>query len=76
MITITEETINKVETILSDIPNGAKIALKNAANRAIGKAKTESFKGVTNEYAIQKKSYLNILKIAYKKQVITTYAQC
>lgn len=67
MITITEETINKVETLLSDIPNGSKIALRNAANRAIGKAKTESFKGVTSEYAIQRKVISEYTKDSIQK---------
>ena len=54
MITISQETIDKVNTLLSNVPNGAERAMTSAANRAIAKAKTEAFKGVTQEYKIKK----------------------
>lgn len=54
MITISQETIDKVNTLLSNVPKGAERAMTNAANRAIAKAKTEAFKGVTQEYKIKK----------------------
>lgn len=55
MITVSQETIDKISTLLSDVPKGTERALYNAANRAIAKARTEAFKGVTKEYKITKK---------------------
>ena len=54
MITISQETIDRVNTLLSNVPNGSERAMTSAANRAIAKAKTEAFKGVTQEYKIKK----------------------
>lgn len=55
MITISQETIDRISVLLSEVPKGTERALSNAANRAIAKARTETFKGVTSEYKITKK---------------------
>lgn len=52
MIEITEDTINKVHTLLSEIPNGAEKVFSRAINRALVTARSEAYKGVTGEYAI------------------------
>lgn len=54
MITITQETIDRISNLLVEVPNGTERAMASAANRAIAKAKTESFKGVTKEYKIKR----------------------
>lgn len=54
MIEITESTINKVNSLLSNVPNGAEKVFTNAINRALSAAKTDIYKGVTKEYAISK----------------------
>ena len=55
MITISQETIDRISVLLSEVPKGTERALSNAANRAVAKARTETFKGVTSEYKITKK---------------------
>lgn len=54
MITITQDTIDRISNLLVEVPNGTERAMASAANRAIAKAKTESFKGVTKEYKIKR----------------------
>lgn len=55
MITVSQETIDRISVLLSDVPKGTERALVNAANRGLAKARTEAFKGVTSEYKITKK---------------------
>lgn len=54
MIEITEDTINRVQTILADVPRGAERALTNAINRSLTMAKSQSYKGVMAEYSIKR----------------------
>ncbi len=54
MITINQETVDKISDLLAEVLNGTERAMASAANRAIAKAKTESFKGVTKEYKIKR----------------------
>ena len=44
MIQITNETVEKVNAILSGVPKGAQRALSNAINRGLSKVKTGAFK--------------------------------
>lgn len=54
MIEITQETKDRVATILEGIPRGAERAFSNAINRALAVAKTQAYKGVMQEYAIKR----------------------
>lgn len=59
MLEITENTINKVNTLLSDIPNGAERAFANAINRALDKGKNTAYKAVTSEYKLKRSTIDN-----------------
>lgn len=53
MIEISEETVNRVERILAEVPGGAQKALSAAMNRGLAKVRTAAFKEVRSVYAVQ-----------------------
>lgn len=67
MIEITQNTIDKVNTLLSGIPQGAEKAFSNAINRTLTTARSEAYKGVTKEYAITRKIINEYTKDTIKK---------
>jgi hypothetical protein len=55
MIEVTTEQKNKIEMILSNVPEGAEKALKSAISRATATVRTKSAKGISSVYAISQK---------------------
>ena len=70
MIQITNETVEKVNAILSGVPKGAQKALSNAINRGLSKVKTGAFKYARKVYTVQS----GALNAATKMSVKTTSA--
>lgn len=52
-ITITEDTVRRVEKVLAGVSNGAPRALSNAINRGLSRAKTEATKEIKKVYTIK-----------------------
>lgn len=57
MIEISEDTINRVETILAGVPKGAQRAVSNAINRGLSKIKTGAKKRVKEVYTVQSSAF-------------------
>lgn len=57
MIEISEETIDRVSTILAGVPKGAERALSNAINRGLSKVKTGATKRVKEVYTVQSSAF-------------------
>lgn len=53
MIEISAETIQRVETLLTGVPKGAKRALSNAMNQGLSKIRTRAAKKVREVYTVQ-----------------------
>ena len=53
MIEISAETIERVETLLTGVPKGAKRALSNAMNQGLSKIRTRAAKKVREVYTVQ-----------------------
>lgn len=53
MIEISEDTIDRVTTILAGVPKGAERALSNAINRGLSKVKTGATKRVKEVYTVK-----------------------
>ena len=70
MIQITNETVEKVNAILSGVPKVAQKALSNAINRGLSKVKTGAFKYARKVYTVQS----GALNAATKMSVKTTSA--
>lgn len=51
-ISITEDTIKRVEKILAGVPKGAPRALSNAINRGLSKARTEAVREIKKIYTV------------------------
>lgn len=56
MIEITNEQIERVNLILSGVPNGVEKALKSVIQRANNTVRAEVLKGITSVYAISKQN--------------------
>lgn len=56
MIEITNEQIERVNLLLSGVPNGAEKAMKSVIQRANSTIRTETLKGITSVYAISKQN--------------------
>jgi hypothetical protein len=67
MIEITNEQIERVNLILSGIPNGAKKTFYNAINRGLRTVRTQSAKSVTKTYRILQKDFKSESNIREKK---------
>lgn len=53
MIEISEESIRRVERVLSGVPGGAERALSGAVNRGLSRVRTEAARQVREVYAVQ-----------------------
>lgn len=67
MIEVTQDTIDKVNVLLSGISGGAEKVFGNAINRALTTARSQAYRGVTKEYAISKKVITEYTKDTIKK---------
>lgn len=52
-VTVDAETMERVRTMLAQVPNGAERAFSNAINRGLSKIKTGAFREVKQVYTVQ-----------------------
>lgn len=57
MIEITAEAVERVETLLAGVPNGAERALSNAMNRGLSRIKTGAKRRVKEVYTVQSSAF-------------------
>lgn len=67
MIEITNEQMERVNLILSGVPNGAKKAFYNAINRGLQTVRTQSGKSVNKTYRILQKDFKSETNIRQKR---------
>lgn len=67
MIEITFDTIERVETLLADVPKGAERVFANAINRGLGRIKTQATKRVKEVYTVQSAALREATKIRVDK---------
>jgi hypothetical protein len=67
MIEISCEQIERVETLLAGVPDGAPRAVANAMNRGLSKLKAESFRRVKQVYTVKAPALNEATKVSIKK---------
>lgn len=67
MIEITSDAIERVGTLLADVPKGAERVFANAMNRGLGRVKTQATKRVKEVYTVQSKALQEATKIRVNK---------
>lgn len=74
MIEISEETVARVESILSGISKGAERALSNAINRGLSRVKTGAVKRVKEVYAVQSNAFTGAANMQINKATTSNLA--
>lgn len=67
MIEITSDAIERVGTLLADVPKGAERVFANAMNRGLGRVKTQATKRVKEVYTVQNKALQEATNIRVSK---------
>ena len=57
MIEITSDAIERVGTLLADVPKGAERVFANAMNRGISRVKTQALKRTKQVYTVTRLNY-------------------
>ena len=76
MIEITSDAIERVGTLLADVPKGAERVFASAMNRGISRVKTQAIKQVKTVYAVNgaaltKATRINITQASTGKAMVT-----
>lgn len=66
-VTIDAETMERVQTMLAQVPKGAERAFSNAINRGLSKIKTGAFKEVKRVYTVQSRALSDATSTNVKK---------
>ncbi len=67
MIEITSDAIERVATLLADVPKGAERVFANAMNRGLSRVKTRAIEQVKTVYAVKEKPIREATKIKINK---------